>query len=32
MFNDPMTFLVPEASAGFMLHDNGNYIALQRVR
>jgi hypothetical protein len=27
-FTGHMTFLVPEASAGFMLYDNGNYIAL----
>lgn len=27
-FTGHMTFLVPEASAGYMLHDNGKYIAL----
>ncbi|GAA1830185.1 TM2 domain-containing protein [Agromyces salentinus] len=27
-FTGYMAFLVPEASSGFMLHDNGNYIAL----
>lgn len=27
-FTGSMTFLVPEAATGFLLHDNGNYIAL----